>query len=107
MAGTVTNSAVVLGTDLATGQRRGAKNAGWKRRQRLRQMHARHKILKRYRGRLPRQKGRIGKNYVAGVSPAATFGAAVGGLNDTELQGAQRVMLTYKPPYHRGVSFHA
>eukprot|EP00959_Pyramimonas_sp_CCMP1952_P182042 3806212-Pyramimonas_sp.AAC.1 len=33
MAGTVTNSAVVLGTDLATGQRRGAKNAGWKRRQ--------------------------------------------------------------------------
>eukprot|EP00959_Pyramimonas_sp_CCMP1952_P308283 6451768-Pyramimonas_sp.AAC.1 len=59
------------------------------------------------RGRLPRQKGRIGKIYIAGVTPAATFGSAVVGLSDWELSQARRVLLSYKPPFHRGCSLTA
>eukprot|EP00959_Pyramimonas_sp_CCMP1952_P178747 3736121-Pyramimonas_sp.AAC.1 len=57
-AGLVTNSTVSLGTDLAPGQVRSARNALWKRRSRFDSMFKRHKKLQKMRGRLPRQKGR-------------------------------------------------
>eukprot|EP00959_Pyramimonas_sp_CCMP1952_P339731 7115005-Pyramimonas_sp.AAC.1 len=101
MAGTVTNSTVSLGTDLAPGQRRSTKNAFHSRKVRFRCMYKRHKVLQRYRRSLPRQKGRIGKIYVAGLQPAATFGSAVVGMSDHELHQARRVMLSYRVLRHR------
>eukprot|EP00959_Pyramimonas_sp_CCMP1952_P359416 7525921-Pyramimonas_sp.AAC.1 len=52
-------------------------------------MVRRHRKLKRSTGALPRDKGRIGKIYTAGVRPAVSFGDAVTGCTDAELKKDQ------------------
>eukprot|EP00959_Pyramimonas_sp_CCMP1952_P358030 7496520-Pyramimonas_sp.AAC.1 len=79
MAGQVSTGIVSLGSDLAPGRRRGARRATWKRKQRFQDMRKRHRVLQRYTRALPRQRGRMGNIYTAGVLPAATFGSAIVG----------------------------
>eukprot|EP00959_Pyramimonas_sp_CCMP1952_P148654 3109894-Pyramimonas_sp.AAC.1 len=59
-------------------------------------MGARRKILRRFREMLPRNKGRIGQIYTAGVSPAATFGPAIAGMGDKEMREAQKWLTSHR-----------
>eukprot|EP00959_Pyramimonas_sp_CCMP1952_P420187 8801087-Pyramimonas_sp.AAC.1 len=61
----------------------------------------------RYRSALPRNKSRMGEIYICGVLPAASFGSSVVGMSQGELQVAQRVLLSSRPPRHRGCSLQA
>eukprot|EP00959_Pyramimonas_sp_CCMP1952_P160014 3346986-Pyramimonas_sp.AAC.1 len=49
----------------------------------------------------------MGKIYTAGVLPAATFGSAIVWVSNGELREGQRVLLSYKPPRHKGCSLRA
>eukprot|EP00959_Pyramimonas_sp_CCMP1952_P000843 16807-Pyramimonas_sp.AAC.1 len=65
-------------------------------------MVKRHRVLKRFQRALPRDRGRIGKNYTAGVKPALTFGDTIVSMTDAELRRARRVLLSFQASRHAG-----
>eukprot|EP00959_Pyramimonas_sp_CCMP1952_P058432 1220563-Pyramimonas_sp.AAC.1 len=76
---------MALGVDLARCQGLRARRARARRRDRFHQMRARKPTLQHYRKKLPRDKGRTNEIFIAGVRPAASFGAMVLGISDRAL----------------------
>ena len=107
LAGEVGTHAVSLGCDLAPGGSRGARGHLKKRKQRFADMTRRHRLLRKYRKALPRERFRIGKIYTAGVKPALSFGDTVIGMTDGELKRGRNVLMSYQAPHHPGVSTRA
>eukprot|EP00959_Pyramimonas_sp_CCMP1952_P402094 8425903-Pyramimonas_sp.AAC.1 len=95
---------MTLGVGLAPGQGLRARRARARRRDRFHQMRVRKRTLQHYRKKLPRDKGRMTKIFIAGVRPAASFGAVVLWISDKELTQLRFVLMSGVAPAHRGAS---
>ena len=56
---------------------------------------------------MPAGKSRLGRLYMVGIRPAASFGAPANGLSDSELLKLRRTLVSPITPCHGGVSLSA
>ena len=89
-----------LGVDYTPGRRR----LGSKFKSRRAGMYRRGTKLAKLRRWMRKGKHRIFRLHTAGLRPAATFGAAVNGYTDSQLQAGRRCVLRGQAPGDRGVS---
>ncbi len=101
VSGGVTSVATLLGIDNAAAAPRAALRAASKRSKRLKAALARKKRLKQVQ-RVVGSKAR--KVFVAGVRPAATYGAQIWGLDDGEVAKLRRLAAAALRPQARGRS---
>eukprot|EP00959_Pyramimonas_sp_CCMP1952_P021424 451790-Pyramimonas_sp.AAC.1 len=64
-------------------------------------MRKMRRFLSFYRKRLPRDKPSMSKIYVAGVRPAAGYGAMILGFADGELRALRSTLMAGRSPAHK------